>query len=101
MHKGDDLTTFIVPKVMKNPEALNFRISKSLFRPVAGKLYLLFMTSYTPKFIKWVDKSLQDGRFQETLFFLGSIVLTNVNAMTAMLLTSLTVSAAEIAATTI
>jgi hypothetical protein len=72
---------------------------KGLLRPVAGKLYLLYMTSYTPKFIMWVEKSLQDGRFQETLFFLGSIVLTNVNTMTAVLLTSLRVSA--IAATTI
>jgi hypothetical protein len=40
VHKGDDLTTFIVPKVMKNQEALTFRIPKGLFRPVAGKLYL-------------------------------------------------------------
>jgi hypothetical protein len=38
VHKGDDLTTFIVPKVMKNLEALTFRIPKGLFRPVAGKL---------------------------------------------------------------
>jgi hypothetical protein len=41
MRKGDDLTTFIVPKDMKNPEALTFRILKSLLRPVAEKLYLL------------------------------------------------------------
>jgi hypothetical protein len=26
---------------MKNPEALTFRISKGLSRPVAGKLYLI------------------------------------------------------------
>jgi hypothetical protein len=38
--KGDDLTTFIVPKIMKNPEALTFRIPKDLFRPIAGNLYL-------------------------------------------------------------
>jgi hypothetical protein len=38
VRKDDDLTTFIVPKVMKNPEALTFRIPKGLFRPVAGKL---------------------------------------------------------------
>jgi hypothetical protein len=38
--KGGDLTAFIVPKVMKNLEALIFRIPKGLFRPVAGKLYL-------------------------------------------------------------
>jgi hypothetical protein len=38
--KGDDLTTFIVPKVMKNPEALTFRMPSGLFRPAAGKLYL-------------------------------------------------------------
>jgi hypothetical protein len=41
VRKGDDLTTFTVPKVMKNPEALTFRIPKGLFRHVAGKLYLL------------------------------------------------------------
>ena len=40
MRKGDDLTTFTVPKVVKNPEALIFRIPKGLFRPVAGKLYI-------------------------------------------------------------
>ena len=39
MRKGDDLTAFIVPKVMKNPEALTFRIPMILVRPVAGKLY--------------------------------------------------------------
>jgi hypothetical protein len=38
--RGDDLTAFIVPKVMKNPEALTFRIHKGLFRPVVGKFYL-------------------------------------------------------------
>jgi hypothetical protein len=32
---GKDLTAFTVPKVMKNPEALTFRIPKGLFRPVA------------------------------------------------------------------
>jgi hypothetical protein len=41
MRKGDDFTAFIVPKVMKNPEALTFRIPRGLFRPVAGKLYLI------------------------------------------------------------
>ena len=41
MRKGDDLTTFKVPKVMKNPEGLTFRIRKGLFRPVAGEFYLL------------------------------------------------------------
>jgi hypothetical protein len=41
---GDDLTTFIVPKVMKNPEALTFRIPKGLLGPVAEKLYLLTLT---------------------------------------------------------
>jgi hypothetical protein len=40
MSKGGDLTTLIVPKVMKNPEALTFRIPRGLFRPVAAKLYL-------------------------------------------------------------
>ena len=44
MRKGDDLTTFTVSKVMKNPEALTFRIPKSLFRPVAGKLYLYLVS---------------------------------------------------------
>jgi hypothetical protein len=33
-------TTLIVTKLMKNPEALTFRITKGLFRPVAEKLYL-------------------------------------------------------------
>jgi hypothetical protein len=42
VRKGDDLTAFIVPRVMKNPEALTFRIPKSLFRPAVGKLYLYF-----------------------------------------------------------
>jgi hypothetical protein len=41
VRKGDDLTTFIVPKVMKNPEALTLRVPKGLLRPVAGKLYLV------------------------------------------------------------
>jgi hypothetical protein len=37
---GDDLTTFIVPKV-KKIRSLNLWISKGLLRPVVGKLYLL------------------------------------------------------------
>ena len=40
VRKDDDLTTFIVPIVMKNPEALTFRIPEGLLRPVAGKLYI-------------------------------------------------------------
>jgi hypothetical protein len=49
VREGDDLTAFIVPKVMKNPEALTFRIPRGLLRPVAGKLYLLplFVTKLT------------------------------------------------------
>ena len=43
MRKGDDLTTFIVQKVMKNPEALTFRIPKGLLRPVLGKLYFYML----------------------------------------------------------
>ena len=39
MRKSHDLATFIVPKVMKNSEALNFRIPKGLFRPVAGQIF--------------------------------------------------------------
>jgi hypothetical protein len=39
VRKGDDLTTFIVPKVEKI-QSLNLRIPKGLLRPVAGKLYL-------------------------------------------------------------
>ena len=31
MSTGDDLTTFIVPEVKKNPEVLTFRIPKGLF----------------------------------------------------------------------
>jgi hypothetical protein len=45
VRKGDDLTTFIVPKVMKNSEVLTFRIPKGLLSPVAGKLYPLRETS--------------------------------------------------------
>jgi hypothetical protein len=37
---GDDLTTFVVPKFMKNSEALTFPVPKGLLRPVEGKLYL-------------------------------------------------------------
>jgi hypothetical protein len=40
VRKGDDLTTFIVPKAIKIPEALTFQIPKGMFRPVAGNLYL-------------------------------------------------------------
>ena len=39
MRKGDDLTTFVVPKVEKI-RSLNLRIPRGLLRPVAGKLYL-------------------------------------------------------------
>ena len=39
MPKGDNLTTFVVSKVVKKPEALTFRNPKGLFRLVAGKLY--------------------------------------------------------------
>jgi hypothetical protein len=42
VRKGDDLTAFIVPKVMKNPEAFTFRMPKGLVRLVAGKLYLYY-----------------------------------------------------------
>jgi hypothetical protein len=47
VRKGDDLTTFIVQKVMKNPEVLTFRIPKSLLRPVEGKFYF-----YADEFIQ-------------------------------------------------
>jgi hypothetical protein len=40
VRKGDDLTTFIVPKVMKNPEALTYRIPKGRLSPVAGEKML-------------------------------------------------------------
>ena len=47
MRKGNDLTTFIVQtnifivtKVVKNLEALSFRIPKGLFWPVAGQVYV-------------------------------------------------------------
>jgi hypothetical protein len=39
VRKGDDLTTFIVPKVEKI-RTLTYRIPKDLLRPVAGKIYL-------------------------------------------------------------
>jgi hypothetical protein len=44
VRKGDDLTTFIVPKLIKNPETLTYRIPKRLFRPVAGKRNLFCFT---------------------------------------------------------
>jgi hypothetical protein len=47
VRKGDDLTTFIVPEVMKNPEPLNFLIPKGLFRPAEEKLYL-FLSRIKP-----------------------------------------------------
>jgi hypothetical protein len=37
VRKGDDFITFTVPKAMKNPEALTFRIPMGLFRHVAGQ----------------------------------------------------------------
>jgi ABC-type sulfate transport system permease subunit len=40
MRKVDDLTTFFVSKVIKNPEVLTFRIPRGLFRVVVGKVYL-------------------------------------------------------------
>ena len=43
MRRGDDVTTFNVPKVTENPEALTFWIPKGLLRPVAEKLYLFTM----------------------------------------------------------
>jgi hypothetical protein len=46
VRKGDDLTTFIVPKVMKNSKALTFRIPNGLFRPVARNLYLFYTHTY-------------------------------------------------------
>jgi hypothetical protein len=39
VHKGDDLTTFIVPKAEKSG-ALTYWIPKGRLRPVAGKRYL-------------------------------------------------------------
>jgi hypothetical protein len=45
--KGDDLTTLIVSKVMKNPEALTFWVPKGLFRPEAGQLYLYLCINST------------------------------------------------------
>ena len=41
MRKGDDLTTFIVPKSQENPEALTYQIPKDRLRPVAEKRDLL------------------------------------------------------------
>jgi hypothetical protein len=45
VRKGDDLTTFIVPKV-EEIRSLNFQIPTGLLRPVLGKLYLYL---YRPK----------------------------------------------------
>jgi hypothetical protein len=43
VRKGDDLTTFIVPKVEKIRKALTYRIPKGRLRPEAGKLYLYLL----------------------------------------------------------
>jgi hypothetical protein len=40
VRKGNDLTTFIVPKVEKIRKPVTFWIPKGLLRPVAGKPYL-------------------------------------------------------------
>jgi hypothetical protein len=53
VHKGDDLTTFIVPKVEKI-RRLNLPDPQSLLRPVAGKLY--FFTSQNTFFV-FITKS--------------------------------------------
>jgi hypothetical protein len=42
MCKGDDLATFIVPKV-KKIRRLNLWTPKGQLRPVVGRLYLYFM----------------------------------------------------------
>jgi hypothetical protein len=42
MRKGNDLTTFIVPKVEKIRSLNLLDIPKGLLRPVAGNLYLTF-----------------------------------------------------------
>jgi hypothetical protein len=54
VRKGDDLTAFIVPNVMKNPEALTFRIPRGLFRPVSGKLYLYLYVVEIPS--PWLQR---------------------------------------------
>jgi hypothetical protein len=46
VRKGDDLTTFTVLKVIKNAEALTFRIPKGLFRPVAERNLPLLLLSF-------------------------------------------------------
>jgi hypothetical protein len=43
--KGDDLTTFIVPK----SGALTYCIPKGLLRPVAGKLYFALISLHTTR----------------------------------------------------
>jgi hypothetical protein len=54
VRKGDDLTTFIVLKDMKNPEALTFRIPRGMFRPVAGKLSLFVFIHGLSWFHGWI-----------------------------------------------
>ena len=55
MRKVDDLTTFFVSKVMKNPEALNFRIPRDLFRAVVGKLCLYRHNTELKKVLETCD----------------------------------------------
>jgi hypothetical protein len=51
VRKGDYLNTFVVPKVMKNPEALTFWILKGLFRPVARRIYFAYRVLIPTRFI--------------------------------------------------
>jgi hypothetical protein len=50
VRKGDDVTTFILPKVEKI-RSLNLPDPKGLLRPVAGKLYLHLLFGITSRFI--------------------------------------------------
>ena len=61
MRKVDDVTTFIVPKVMKNPVALTFWIPKGLFKPVAGKLYLFYSVKLKRHVLNMLSGVCRDG----------------------------------------
>jgi hypothetical protein len=75
VRKDNDLTTFIVPKVMKNPEALTFQIPMGLFRPVAGKLYLKNEWSYSASAI--CQQSVDRDNFNFFYLFGVSMIYSN------------------------
>jgi hypothetical protein len=60
VRNGYDITTFTVQKVMKNPEALTFRIPKGLLRPAHGNnLALINIEELKKRIINDTTKSPQ------------------------------------------